>query len=142
MTKKNNPYEFPDVSKMFVDMNVPGVDWQAVMASQQKNISALTEANQRIFQGAQAVMQHQAEILQKSMTELTAASQEMMTEGDPQAGAQKRFDLAKSSFEAAVANMQELAEVAGKSNGEALEIINKRAAEAFEEIKAVIKSKS
>ena len=142
MTKKDNPYDFPDVSKMFADMNVPGVDWQAVMESQQKNISALTAANQRIFEGAQAVMQHQAEILQKSMAELTAASQELLAEGDPQAGAQKRFDLAKSSFETAVANMKELADVAGKSNGEALEIINKRAAEAFEEIKAVIKAKT
>ncbi len=142
MVKKNNPYDFPDISKMFTDMKVPGVDWQAVMASQQKNISALTEANQRIFEGAQAVMQQQADILQKSMTELTAASQELMKEGDPQAGAQKRFDLAKSSFEKAVANMKELADVAGKSNGEALEIINKRATEAFEEIKTVIKSKS
>ena len=75
------------------------------------------------------------------MTELTAASQELLTEGDPQAGAQKRFDLAKSSFETAVANMKELADVAGKSNGEALEIINKRAAEAFEEIKTLIQSK-
>jgi phasin family protein len=130
------------MSKMFDDMKVPGVDWQAIMASQQKNISALTEANQRLFDGARAVMQQQTEILQKAMSELTAASQDMMKEGDPQAGAKKRFELAKSSFEAAVANMQELADVAGRSNGEAHEIINKRAAEAFEEIKAVIKAKS
>jgi phasin family protein len=142
MAKKDNVYDFPDMSKMFDDMKVPGVDWQAIMASQQKNISALTEANQRLFDGARAVMQQQTEILQKAMSELTAASQDMMKEGDPQAGAKKRFELAKSSFEAAVANMQELADVAGRSNGEALEIINKRAAEAFEEIKAVIKAKS
>ncbi len=143
MAKKDNPFDVPDMSKMFAEMKLPGVDWQAVMASQQKNISALAEANQRLFQGAQVVMQHQAEILQKAMTELTVASQEMMQEGDAKASAEKRFNLAKSSFEAAVSNMQELADVAGKSNSEALEIINKRAGEAFEEIKAVIdKSKS
>lgn len=141
MAKNDYPYDFTDMSKMFAGMKVPGVDWQAVMDSQQKNISALTEANKRMFEGAQAVMQQQAEIMQKSMTELTAASQEMMKEGDPEAGAKKRFDLAKTSFEAAVANMQELADVAGKSNGEALEIINQRANQAFEEIKAVINAK-
>ena len=75
------------------------------------------------------------------MAELTSATQELMSEGDPQAGAQKRFDLAKSSFESAVGNMQELAELAGQSNSEAMEIINKRAAEAFEEIKELIQSK-
>lgn len=141
MAKNDYPYDFTDMSKMFAGMKVPGVDWQAVMDSQQKNISALTEANKRMFEGAQAVMQQQAEIMQKSMTELTAASQEMMKEGDPEAGAKKRFDLAKTSFEAAVSNMQELADVAGKSNGEALEIINQRANQAFEEIKAVINAK-
>lgn len=141
MAKNDYPYDFTDMSKMFAGMKVPGVDWQAVMDSQQKNISALTEANKRMFEGAQAVMQQQAEIMQKSMTELTAASQEMMKEGDPEAGAKKRFDLAKTSFEAAVANMQELADVAGKSNGEALEIINQRANQALEEIKAVINAK-
>lgn len=147
--KTDNPYDFSDmnkmfgtdVSKMFSDFNVPGVDWQEVMASQQKNINALTEANKRLFEGAQAVMQQQSEIMNKAMTELTAASQELMKEGDPQAGAQKRFELAKTSFESAVSNMQELAELAGHSNSEAIEIINKRAAEAFEEIKALIQSK-
>jgi phasin family protein len=127
---------------MFADFKVPGVDWQEVMASQQKNLSALTRANQRFLDGAQAVMRQQSEILSKAMSELAAASQDLMKESDPQAGAQKRFELAKSSFETAISNMQELAEVAGKSNGDVLEIINKRAAEAFEEIKAVIKAKS
>ncbi len=142
MAKNDYPYDFTDMSKMFANMNVPGVDWQAVMQSQQKNISALTEANQKLIEGAQAVMKQQADILQKSMTELAAASQDMMSESDPTAGAQKRFDLATSSFEAAVANMKEMADMAGKSNSEALAIISNRANEALDEIKSVIKAKS
>ncbi len=139
--KKETPFDYTDMSKMFSDFTVPGVDWQEVMASQQKNISALTEANKRLIEGAQAVVQQQSEIMNKAMTELSAASEELMKEGDPQAGAQKRFDLAKSSFETAVGNMQELAELAGQSNNEAMQIINKRAAEAFEEIKELIQTK-
>ncbi|MGI9418270.1 MAG: phasin family protein [Geminicoccaceae bacterium] len=139
--KKTDPFDPLDISRMFADLSVPGVDWKEVMASQQKNIAALTEANQRLMEGAQAVAQQQSQIMSKAMAELTAASQELMKEGDPQAGAQKRFDLAKSSFESAVGNMQELAELAGQSNSEAMKIINKRAAEAFEEIKELIQSK-
>ena len=137
----NNPFEHVDISKMFSDFNVPGVDWQEVMASQQKNIAALTEANQRLVEGAQAVVQQQSQIMSKAMSELSAASQELMQEGDVQANAQKRFDLAKASFESAVTNMKELAELAGQSNSEAMEIINKRAAEAFSEISTLIQSK-
>ena len=58
-----------------------------------------------------------------------------MQQGDPQAQAAKRLELAKASFEAALRNMRELAEVAGRSNREALEVINQRALESFEEIK-------
>jgi phasin family protein len=137
----NNPFEQVDISKMFGDFNVPGVDWQEVMASQQKNITALTEANQRLVEGAQAVVQQQSQIMSKAMSELSAASQELMQEGDVQASAQKRFDLAKASFESAVTNMKELAELAGQSNSEAMDIINKRATEAFAEISALIQSK-
>ena len=139
--KKADSFDPMDVSKMFADLSVPGVDWTEVMASQQKNIAALTEANQRLIEGAQAVAQQQSAIMSKAMAELTSATQELMQEGDPQAGAQKRFDLAKTSFESAVGNMQELAELAGQSNSEAMEIINKRAAEAFEEIRQLIQSK-
>ena len=142
MAKNDYPYDFTDMSKMFADMKVPGVDWQALMQSQQKNITALTEANQKLIEGAQAVMKQQAEVLQKSMTELAAASKDMMSESDPTASAQKRFDLAKSSFEAAVANMKEMADMAGKSNSEALAIISRRANEALDEVKSVIKAKS
>jgi phasin family protein len=137
----NNPFDHVDISKMFSDFSVPGVDWGEVMASQQKNISALTEANQRLVEGAQAVVQQQSQIMSKAMAELSAASQELMKEGDVQANAQKRFDLAKASFESAVTNMKELAELAGQSNSEAMEIINKRATEAFSEISALIQSK-
>lgn len=139
--KKETPFDHIDVTKMFSDFSVPGVDWQDVMASQQRNIGALTEANRRLMEGAQAVMQQQSQIMTKAMGELSSATQDLMKEGDPQAGAQKRFELAKSSFESAVTNMQELAELAGQSNNEAMQIINKRAAEAFEEIKQLIESK-
>lgn len=142
MAKKTNQADDADFTELFTEIRVPGVDWPALMASQQKNIAALTEANQRLFDGAQAVMKRQAEILQKSMAELSVASQEMMKEGDPEASVQKRFELAKRSFEAAVGNMRELADLAGHSTSETIEIINKRASESFEEIKAVIKAKS
>ena len=134
--QQQSVFDFSDFSKLMSDYQIPGVDWQEIMASQQKNLAALTQANQVLMQGAQAVMQRQVEILQRAMGEAMAASQELMQEGDPQANATKRFELAKASFEAAISNLRELAELAGKSNREAIEVINKRALDSFEEIKA------
>lgn len=140
MAKQSPNFDFNELTKMLGDYQIPGVDWQAIMASQQKNLAALTEANQLLMQGAQTVMQRQVEIMQRAMTELAQASQELMQEGDPQAGAKKRYELAQASFEAAIRNMRELAELAGKSNQEALEVINKRALESFEEIKSTVET--
>jgi phasin family protein len=139
--QQHSPYDLTDLTKMMRNYQMPGVDWQELMASQQKNVAALTKANQLLMQGAQTVMQRQVEILQKAMAEAVEASQELMREGDPQAGAQKRFELARASFEAAIKNMRELAELATKSNQEALEVINQRAVESFEEIKKSLEQK-
>lgn len=132
------PYGLTDFSKLAKDFHVPGLDWQQLLATQEKNIEALTRANQVLLEGAQAVMQRQAEMLQKTMSEVVEISQKLMKEGDPQANATKRFELAKTSFELSIANMRELAELATKSNREALELINTRAVASFEEIKASI----
>ena len=141
MAKQAFPYDLTDLTKMMRDYQVPGVDWQELMASQQKNVEALTKANQVLLEGAQAVIQREVEIMQKAMQEFAEASRELMQEGDPQAQAQKRLELAKASFETALHNMRELAEMAGRSNREALEMINKRAMESFDEIRGAMAQK-
>ena len=141
MTKQAFPYDFTDLSKIMQDYQMPGVDWQELMASQQKNLEALTRANQVLFEGAQAVVQREVEILQKAMQEFAEASRELIQEGDVRLQAQKRLELAKASFETALQNMRELAELATRSNREALEVINRRALESFEEIRSAVTRK-
>jgi phasin family protein len=140
MAKSPFPFDF-DLSKIMGEYQIPGVDWSELMASQQKNLQALAKANQLLIEGAQAVVRREVEILQKALAELAAASKDMMQQGDPQAQAAKRLELAQASFQAAIQNMRELAEVAGRSNREALEVINQRALESFEEIKQALARK-
>ena len=140
MAKSPFPFDF-DLSKIMGEYQIPGVDWSELMASQQKNLQALAKANQLLVEGAQAVVRREVEILQKALAELAAASKDIMQQGDPQAQAGKRLELAQASFQAAIQNMRELAEVAGRSNREALEVINQRALESFEEIKQALARK-
>ena len=138
MTNQAFPYDFTDLTKMMKDYQIPGVDWKELMASQQKNLEALTKANQVLFEGAQAVVQREVEILQKAMQEFAEASRELMQEGDAGVQAQKRLELAKTSFETALQNMRELADLATRSNREALDLINRRAMESLEEIRSAM----
>jgi phasin family protein len=141
MAKQAFPYDFTDFAELMKGYQLPGVDWQELMASQQKNVEALTKANQVLFEGAQAVVQREVEILQKAMQEFAEASRDMMHESDVQAQTQKRLELAKASFETALQNMRELAELASRSNREALKLINQRAIESFDEIRSAVTQK-
>jgi phasin family protein len=123
------------------ELKIPEIDWQELMAAQQKNWAALGQANKVWLEGTQKVVRREVEILQGALAEAAEASMDMMKEGDARAAAEKRLELAKSSFEKALGNIKELSEAASHANQEALAVIHKRAIEGFDEIKALITSK-
>jgi phasin family protein len=108
-----------DFTKLMKDFKLPGVDLITIMDREKKNIEALTEANRVAFEGWQALVHRQAEILQESIKRAVGAAQ------GEDAGT-KRMDLASHAFETALSNMRELAEMAIKSQKEAFDIIRKR----------------
>ena len=139
MSKPGSPMWDIDVSKMLGDMKLPMVDMDAIMASQRKNIEALTAANRLALEGVQAVAQRQAEILRQTMEETSKMVSDLMAAGTPEDRVAKQADLMKSAFEKALSNMRELAEMIAKSNTEAAEVISKRVSENLEEIKSMAK---
>lgn len=141
MADPKQPFDFADLSRRLGDLKFPEIDWQELMAAQQKNWAALGEANKVWLEGTQKVVQREVEILQNALEEAAEASRDMMKEGDARAAAEKRLDLAKSSFEKALSNIREISEAATRANQDALDVIQKRAIEGFDEIKALIKTK-
>ena len=143
MTKFMDPSKFADFTKMdltkiMAEYKVPGVDVEAMMAAQRKNIEALTAANQLAVEGVQAVMRRQAEILRQTMEEASSMMSEMVAAGTPEDKVSKQAELAKTAFEKALANMKELAEMVAKSNSEAADVLSNRVKESIEEVKAAI----
>ena len=132
------PFFEMDVSKMMSEFKVPGVDIDAIMASQRKNIEAVTAANQLAIEGMQAVVRRQAEILRQTMEETSSMVTEVMGPGTPEDKMAKQAELVKVAFEKALANMKELAEMVAKSNTEAANVISKRFSESLEELKAMM----
>ena len=141
---KTNPFfdidmsKFADVSKLMSEFKLPGVDVESVLASQQKNIQALTAANQLALEGFQAVVRRQSEIVRQTMEQTSSMMSELMAAGSPEDKVAKQADLVKLAFEKALSNARELAELVAKSNSEAAEVINKRVSESLEEVKAVV----
>ena len=141
MPSKTQPNWDFDISKMMSEFKVPGVDMDAVLASQRKNIEALTQANQLAVEGMQAVARRQMEILRQTMEETAAMTQQMMQAGSPEAGVSKQADLVKATFEKVLTNMKEMSEMIAKSNYDAAEVLSKRISDGLDEIKAVAAKK-
>jgi phasin family protein len=129
-----------DFSKVLGEFKLPGVDVDAVLQAQRKNIEALTAANRTAAEGVQAFARRQGEILRQNLAELQAQFSSVAAPGAPQEKLAKQTELAKAAFEKAITDMKELAELLAKSNTEAAEIVSKRVSASFDELKTVLKA--
>lgn len=131
-----------DMMRAFSEFRMPGMpDMQAMMDAQRRNIEALSHANKLAMEGAQPIARRNMEILQQSMSEMASAMQAMMSaEGAPAEKAAKQAEMMKGAYERAMGNMREIAELIQRSNGEAIEVLNKRFAEAMEEVRGMVKT--
>lgn len=133
-----------DPTKMMNEMQallkqykLPGIDLDSLVASQKKNIEAVTAANRAAVEGVQALAKRQAEVMQETMREAAQAISGMTKVGSPGELVAKQADFARSAFEKGVATMQELAEIVTKSNKQVTATINARVTATLEEIRSL-----
>ena len=125
-----------EIMKMFAEFRMPHfADLEGLAQAQRRNLEALSAANRVALEGAQAVARRHMEIVQSSVTEMTDAMRSMAGNESPQDRANRQAELLKAGYERAVANMKEIADLIQKSNAEALGLLNKRFAEAVDEVK-------
>jgi phasin family protein len=141
MSRMFDPAKLFDPTKLMAEFKMPGVNMEQVVASQRRNLEALTAANQLAVQGMQAVTKRQAEILKQTLEQTALAMREVMGAGSPEDKAARQTDLAKEAFERAIANMRELAEMVAKAQNEANEVITKRVTESLDEMKDLLAKK-
>ncbi len=129
------------LGKILSDIKIPGVDLQAILASQQKNLNALAEANRAALAGAQAIAQKQAEHIRQAVTEAAEAAKAATTSPAAKEFATHQVELTKQALDKAVSHLQEVADIAAKAHAQVTETVNKRVAEGLEELRALLKSK-
>jgi phasin family protein len=124
-----------DFSKQLASMKIPGVDTDALVAAQRKNMDALVEANKAAAAGYQDLFRKQVAIFEETMAEARKHMKGFdATKVDPEA-AKAQAELARAAFEKALANMQALAESAQKANTDAYEVVAARIRESMGELR-------
>jgi phasin family protein len=131
-----------DVGKAFAGFTFPGFDAEAFLASQRKNLEALTQANQLAVEGVQAVARRQVEIARQAVEEASTLMRDLTQPGAPEDRLAKNAEVAKQAYEKGLANLREIAELVTKANSEALGVINKRVAEGLDEIREYAKARN
>lgn len=145
MATKNQPAAdmstaFGDLTKMLEQFKIPGVDTKDIVEARRKDIDALVQANQAIYEGMQALANKQGELLRKSMEDIQSgmkAAAGGVGVGDPG----KQGELARKAYEKVLLDMKDLAEIARKSQTEAMAKITQRGTEHLEEVKKMMKPK-
>ena len=141
MAKQPTPWDM-DISKVFADLKLPGVDMEAMMSSQRKNIEALTTANKLAFEGMQAIARRQTDVMRQMMEDMSGMLSHVMTAASPEERVAKHAEMTKQTYEKILANMKELAEMMAKSNSEAADVILKRISDSLEELKGLATKKT
>ncbi len=119
----DNPFGFPDFSKMFEQMQVPGIDLSQMAEDARKNIEAVQAANQEVATGWQTLAEKQMEMFRDAMERWQSS---IAAPSGDNASMEKQAELAREGFERALENMRELAEIASESQAKAFEIMRAR----------------
>jgi phasin family protein len=131
---------FVDVTKLLEQFKLPGIDIDAIVQARRKDVEALTQANQIVYEAMQALARREAEILQQTMAEWQGAMAGMAG-NNPAEMAAKGTELATQAFGRALANMRELAEMASRSQAQTYEVLNKRFQENLENLRKLMQPK-
>ncbi|MCB1757922.1 MAG: TIGR01841 family phasin [Gammaproteobacteria bacterium] len=139
---KSNQFDF---TKMFQQFDLQEMtkkmqeafnfDFSAINEAQSKNLEVMMSTNKAFADGAQAVLEKQAEMFQAAMKEASTAASELAGSGSPQEVATKQAELMKVAYETALKNIAEISEMAKKTQDEVSEKISARIAESMQELK-------
>ncbi|HWA42328.1 MAG TPA: phasin family protein [Hypericibacter adhaerens] len=132
---------FGDFSKIFSNGKFPGFDVEAAMTFQRKNFEALTQVNQAALESVQALAKRQAEIAREAIESYSKFAKEIGAVSAEDRFA-KQAQATKEIFEQAVANLNELRELAQKSQDKVATLISKRVSDNLDEVKSALQPKA
>lgn len=119
-------------AEILKSFHLPGVDVEALMASQKKNLDAIVEAQRVAVEGMQTVARRQEEIVRGAFEEVQKVAKAAKS---PEAYLTLATEMARKSLD----QVREIAELTAKANQDVVDVVTRRATEGFEELKSLVK---
>jgi phasin family protein len=133
--------ELPMAAKTTIKpLPFPMFDGDRMIALQQRNLDAWASASQIVVDSVKAIAQRQSEMLQSSVDHWIANGQGALAGKPGEFKPADQLATAKSSYEAAVNNAKELAEIAIKAQSEAVDVLTKCMMANIDDLKSLAKA--
>jgi phasin family protein len=137
-----NPFTDFDFSKIAGEFKIPTVNVESFVEAARKNFALMTSANTAAVETMKAIAQRQGDMVRAAMEDFSKHGSEVLAAATVEEKAAKQIDFVKKSYEAAMANSKELADLYSKGHTEALTALSARVSELTEEVKAAIAKKA
>lgn len=126
-----------DLTKLFEQFKVPGVDLEALADWQRKDFEALAEANRQAYEGMQALFERRNEILQDSLAKWQASMQGVVG-ADAVAN---QAEAARQGVQQAIENFRELSELEAQTRTRAWKVVQDRLQENMANLQKLLQPK-
>lgn len=136
-----NPFADFDFSKFSSEFKLPVVNVETVVETTRKNFATLTSVNTAAVESMKAIAQRQGDMLRTALEDFSKHGSEVLAAATVEEKAAKQIDFVKKTYESAVANSKELADLYSKGQTDALKALSERVAELTEEVKTAIAKK-
>ena len=136
-----NPFTDFDFTKIAGEFKLPTVNVETIVETARKNFALMTTANTAAVETMKTIAQRQGDMVRAAMEDFSKHGSEVLAAATVEEKAIKQIDFVKKSYETAIANSKELADLYSKSQAEAFHALSQRVSELTEEVKAAIAKK-
>ena len=127
------PFANTDLIKAWVDSRLAS----ALLEAHHKNAATLINANQVVFDGLKTLAQRERDLFESTVADYSKVTNDALALVSFEEKASKQADAARHIYESSVARFRELSDIAVKTNATAIDILNARVTEVFDEFKAL-----
>jgi phasin family protein len=136
-----NPFADFDFSKIAGEFKFPMVNAETVVETGRKNFAAMTTASTAAVESMKTIATRQGDMFRAAMEDFSKHGSDFLSAATVEEKIAKQIDFAKKSYDLAITNSKELAELYKKGQTEAFETLSARVADLTEEVKAAIAAK-
>ncbi len=136
LSKMTEMFDNAEFTKMFQMPEMGAMSGAAMIDGPRKNVEAMMKAQQVASAGYQTMVEKQIAMMQDAFAGMQGQIADMSKAPSATDAATQQVELAKKTYEGAMADLNEMVEIAQKANTEAFNVIKDRVEESFSELKA------